>query len=97
MDFSFISGDGNYLRSGNSLHNRRKLCPNWFHFVLPVRLSFYKKGFRMRALNHVRSFNLFEGKKYFRFKTPKEKHQMRKIVRELNSVFIPKKTNLEFD
>lgn len=51
----------------------------------------------MRALNHVRSFNLFEGKKYFRFKTPKDKYQMRKIIRELNSVFIPKKTNVEFD
>ena len=97
MDFSFIPGDRNCLRSWNNLRNGRKLCPDWFYFIHPVCLLFHKKGFRMRALKCVRSFNLFEGKKYFRFKTPKEKHQMRKIVRELNSVFIPKKTNLEFD
>jgi hypothetical protein len=97
MDFSFIPGDRNCLRSGNNLRNGRKLRADWFYFIYPVCLLFHEKGFRMRALNHVRSFNLFEGKKYFRFKTPKEKHQMRKIVRELNSVFIPKKTNLEFD
>jgi hypothetical protein len=46
---------------------------------------------------HVLSFTLRKGTGYFYFRTPKEKHVVRKIVRDLNRVFIPKKVNEEFD
>jgi hypothetical protein len=46
---------------------------------------------------HVLSFTLLKGNGFFHFYTPKEKHVVRKIVRDLNRVFIPKKVNEEFD
>ena len=46
---------------------------------------------------HVLSFTLRKGNGSFHFYTPKDKHLVRKIVRDLNRVFIQKKVNEEFD
>ena len=51
----------------------------------------------MKKYKRVLSFRLRKGSGFFYFITPKDKHVVRKIISELNKVFIQKKVNDEFD